>query len=72
MDFIAVIGDPVVGNTLQAVPSFTYQWYNNGVGIPGATNQTYLVQSGDVGNIISVTVIEFDQANAAIPSPVVA
>ncbi|MGN1420249.1 MAG: CotH kinase family protein [Eubacterium sp.] len=33
----------------------TYQWYRNGSEISGATNQTYVTTSDDVGSVITVT-----------------
>lgn len=69
---VTVIGDPVVGNTLAAVPNISYQWYSGGVAIPGATSKDYTVQAVDVGKIISVTMNESDQLSASMPVPVVA
>jgi lysophospholipase L1-like esterase len=37
-------------------PTFTYQWYRNGVAIVGATNNTYVLQSADLGTTITVVV----------------
>lgn len=34
------------GDTLTATASPNYQWYHNGVLIPGATNQTYIITEG--------------------------
>ena len=48
--------------TSDSTPTFTYQWMacdaqgNNCANIANATNQTYVVQSGDVGKTIRVTV----------------
>lgn len=55
-------GTPAVGQTLTAgraslhAHDFTYQWKNNGVNIGGATARTYVVQAGDVGDTLTVTV----------------
>jgi len=67
----AISGTAQTGQTLTAsqgswtsdtTPTFTYQWLtcdaqgNNCANISNATNQTYVVQSGDVGKTIRVTV----------------
>jgi hypothetical protein len=67
----AISGTAQVGQTLTAsqgswtsdtTPTFTYQWLtcdaqgNNCANVANATNQTYVVQSGDVGKTIRVTV----------------
>lgn len=58
-----VVGEPQVGVPLVAsgatwspTPSVDYQWYSNGVAIPGATSQTYTPQPSDLGATITVTV----------------
>ena len=58
-----VVGLPQVGVPLVAqgaawkpTPTVTYQWYANGVAIPGATEQTYTPQPSDLGAVITVTV----------------
>jgi hypothetical protein len=66
-----ISGTPTVGQTLTAspgtwtsdtTPTFAYQWQrcdsagNNCAAITGATAQTYVVQSADVGKTIRVTV----------------
>lgn len=57
--------DVVVGTTWTCstgswgIPSpsvFAYQWYNEGVAISGATNNTYVLQAGDVGDVINCEV----------------
>lgn len=52
-DFITIYTNPFApvitqnGNTLSSSPATSYQWYLNGVLIPGATNQSYeITQSG--------------------------
>jgi hypothetical protein len=67
----AISGTAQAGQTLTAsqgswtsdtTPTFSYQWLacdaqgNNCANIANATNQTYVVQSGDVGKTIRVTV----------------
>lgn len=36
--------------------TFTYQWYRNGVAIPGATSANYFIASADVGKTLTVHV----------------
>lgn len=52
-------GGPSVGQTLSCAPgawsgkiapTYTYAWLRDGVAIPGATANTYVVQAGDQGN----------------------
>lgn len=57
-----VVGSPQVGVPLVAegatwrpTPSVSYQWYSNGVAIPGATDPTYTPQASDLGSTITVT-----------------
>lgn len=52
---ITISGTVVSGNTLTCPtsgwggsPSFAFQWYRNGVAIPAATANTYVVQAADV------------------------
>lgn len=58
-----VVGAPQVGVPLVAegaswkpTPTLAYQWYSNGVAIPGATSSTYTPQASDLGATITVTV----------------
>jgi surface antigen len=58
-----VVGSPQVGVPLVAqgvtwrpTPTLAYQWYSDGVAIPGATDQTYTPQASDLGATITVTV----------------
>lgn len=59
-----ITGSVVVGRTLTAVPGswapagaqFSYLWYHNGLGIPGATGASYRLATTDGGTRISVTV----------------
>lgn len=59
----AISGSGEVGTVLTAVPAVvgpstgltrTYQWYNNGVAIGGATATTYTVVAGDLGDTLTV------------------
>ena len=38
-------------------PSFEYQWYRDGNAIAGATEETYIVEPGDQGHLISCNVM---------------
>jgi len=59
-------GKDIVGNLLKVIDdgqwsgtlpiTFTYQWKQNGVDIPGETNSTYTSQLADLGNIITCLV----------------
>jgi hypothetical protein len=53
----------VVSNAIS--PTTSYQWLRAGVAISGATNSSYLVTSGDVGRVISVTVTVSSGGNSA-------
>jgi hypothetical protein len=60
----SITGGIVKGDTLTAVPgtvtgspTFVYQWYSAGVAIAGATGSTYVSQTSDIGNLISVLVV---------------
>ncbi|MDR1834120.1 MAG: Ig-like domain repeat protein, partial [Propionibacteriaceae bacterium] len=61
---VAISGSAVVGSTLTAITSgwtpsnvtLYYQWYRNGVAIPGATGQTYTLTAADQGATITVGV----------------
>lgn len=61
----AITGTAQEGETLTSstgtwtgtpTPSYAYQWFSDGESIPGATESTYDVQAGDVGNVITVQV----------------
>jgi predicted secreted protein len=68
----AISGVGQVGQTLTAfagqwsgAPTFTYQWKNEGVAIGGATNRTYVLAAGDVGDTISIAVTATNAAGSA-------
>lgn len=70
----AITGNAVVGSTLTAstgtwtaVPaaSYAYQWKQDGSDISGATASTYVVQVGDVGHSITVTVTATNAVGSA-------
>lgn len=46
----------VTNGTWSGSPTFTRQWYANGVAISGATNTTYVILAGDSGKTITVVV----------------
>jgi len=60
----AVIGKTVVGSTLTGTPgawdqkglTFAYQWLCDGVAVPGATGQRFLLTNADVGHRMAVEV----------------
>jgi hypothetical protein len=69
-----ITGTPDVGQTLTAhsagvtglpTPAKSYQWYDNGQAISGATGSTYAVQSSDAGQSITVTIAETNAAGQA-------
>lgn len=69
----SISGTPQVGVELTAYngvwndepTSFTYQWKNEGVAIPGATAKTYTPVVGDVGDTLTVTVTGTNSAGSA-------
>lgn len=69
----AISGELDEGDTLTAFEgvwaneptSFSYQWKNAGVNISGATSRTYVVQAGDAGDAITVTVTGANSAGSA-------
>ncbi len=56
-----ISGNPYVGQTLTGVhggytstpASYTYRWLSNGSVIAGATAQSYVVQAGDLGDLVT-------------------
>ncbi|MBO9589066.1 phage tail tube protein [Devosia sp.] len=68
----SIAGIAQVDEVLTAVPgvwapfaTFTYQWKNEGVNIPGATGPTYTPVVGDVGDNLTVEVTATNGAGAA-------
>lgn len=68
----AIAGIAQVGQVLTAwpglwtnAPGFTYQWKNEGANIGGATDSTYTVLVGDVGDNLTVTVTGTNTAGNA-------
>jgi hypothetical protein len=58
-----ISGNPQVGSTLTTTtgtwsgsPTFTFQWLSGGSPISGATSQTFVPTSAQIGDLISVTV----------------
>lgn len=48
------------GTWTDSPTSFTYQWFSAGVAIPGATNNTYVSQMSDLGNLIYCVVTAYN------------
>jgi hypothetical protein len=75
-----ILGNPQVGQTLIAVPgawlpadvTFSYQWLRGGAPISGATANSYVVQTADKGQAITVTVTGSKPALPPVPSTAVA
>lgn len=70
-----ISGSQIAGNQLTTStgawagnPTFTYQWYKNGVAISGATTNTYTTVSGDTGSSISVRVTATNVSGSAYAS----
>ena len=61
-----IFGTAQVGQTLSALPNYTYQWFRSGVAISGATSQTYTPIAADVGHTLSAT-----KASASMSTPVI-
>lgn len=72
---VLISGSFVVGQTLTAVvpngQTASFQWMANGVAISGATNQTYVIQSGDAGKKITVKATAFtvESDGQSVPVP---
>jgi hypothetical protein len=69
-----ISGTPVVGQTLTATTgvwagaqpiSYSYQWYRNGVAIPGETSNSYILAPVDADAIITVKVTATNTAGTA-------
>jgi hypothetical protein len=67
-------GTPLVGNTLTTtdgtwtgspVPAYTYQWKRGGTNISGATANSYVLVTADIGATITVTVTGTNSAGSA-------
>lgn len=52
----AVSGGLLTANTVSGLTGTSWQWKSNGTSVGGATGSTYTVQSGDVGNQITVVI----------------
>jgi hypothetical protein len=70
VDFVAVGHNPTTGTPVpgayvtadlgtwsEAPESYEFQWLRDGVAVPGATAQDYLVQPGDVGHQLAPYVV---------------
>lgn len=69
----AITGTPTVGQTLTVSngtwsgvpnPTFTRQWYANGVAIAGATGATRVLAAGEQGKVITVVVTATNSAGS--------
>ncbi len=79
----AVAGQPLTckPGTWSGSPTFTYQWFKNGIAIGAATANTYVIQAGDVPSALQCEAIATNTAgtvaavsvtkNAGSPSPAV-
>lgn len=71
-----VSGTPVAGSTLTTTTgtwtntplTYSYQWYKDGVAIPGAVASTYLVQVGDTGSAIRAEVVATNGTGSSTPA----
>jgi len=72
-----ISGTAQVGQTLTAATngtwtnspsSYTYQWNDGGVPIGGATANTYVPVSGDIGDLISVSVTAINGLGPSLPA----
>jgi virginiamycin B lyase len=68
----AISGIPTVGQTLACQPgtwtgspTYSYQWYRDGVPITGAMGQTYTVQAADQGHTLTCAVTATDAGGSA-------
>ena len=69
---VTISGTAIVGNTLTAVTSkisddnglgdFSYQWFQDGLEIVGATSKTFIVTQDEVGGDLSVVANYVDGA----------
>jgi hypothetical protein len=72
----SISGTPAVGQTLTCdngswtgnPTGFSYQWSSDGTPIPGATAQTYVVQSADQGHTLTCTVIASNNGGPSQPA----
>jgi hypothetical protein len=66
----ALVGHPASFSVaaFSGTPPYTYQWYQNGSSLAGATNATYSIASAASGNEGSYTVVITDAASLAVTS----
>jgi hypothetical protein len=56
------------GTWTNSVLTFAYQWYNAGVAIGAATANTYTLQAGDVGDLITCEVTATNVLGSSVPA----
>src|SRR5437899_1174192 len=56
------------GSWLNTPTSFAYTWQPSGVDISGATSSTYTLASGDVGHLITCTVVASNSDGSSLPA----
>lgn len=72
-----ISGTATVGQTLTAslggwgfAQTYAFQWKRDGTNISGATNRTYVLQAGDSGKTVTVTVTATnDKGSTSATSP---
>jgi hypothetical protein len=58
-----------VGTWTNNATAYAYQWNDGGVPISGATASSYVLMSGDVGDLITCSVTAFNGVGRSVPAP---